>query len=75
MCGLLLPKQLDRTAAYETDKYILRAFLISVLNNDGRTKEIIEGLSFMWGGRDDELRSRTFDLKKRKKDRELSEFD
>ncbi|KAB8215790.1 hypothetical protein BDV33DRAFT_8408 [Aspergillus novoparasiticus] len=45
VCGLLSPTQLDRLAAYETDKYRLKSCLINVLNNDGGTEETIEGVS------------------------------
>ncbi|KAJ9490537.1 hypothetical protein VN97_g2699 [Penicillium thymicola] len=56
VCGLLSPTKLDRLAAYETDKSDLQPCLINVLNNDGSTEETIEGVSFMWNGRQDELR-------------------
>ncbi|KAJ5230719.1 hypothetical protein N7489_011427 [Penicillium chrysogenum] len=75
VCGLLSPTQLDRLAAYETDKYHLRACLINVLNNDGNTEKTIEGASFMWNGRQDELREGTFDLKQWRKDRQLRKLD
>ncbi|CDM26565.1 AIG2-like [Penicillium roqueforti FM164] len=75
VCGLLSPTQLDRLAAYETDKYHLQACLINVLNNDGSTEKTIEGVSFMWNGREDELREGTFDLKQWGKDRQLRELD
>ncbi|CAI7671489.1 unnamed protein product [Penicillium bialowiezense] len=71
VCGLLTPTQLDRLAAYETDKYYLRACLINVLNNDGSTEKTIEGVTFVWNGREDELREGTFDLKQWLKDRQL----
>ncbi|CAG8037669.1 unnamed protein product [Penicillium nalgiovense] len=75
VCGLLSPTQLDRLAAYETDKYCLRACLINVLNNDSSTEKTIEGVSFMWNGRQDELREGTFDLKQWRKNRQLRELD
>ncbi|RAQ53811.1 hypothetical protein AFGD_007682 [Aspergillus flavus] len=74
VCGLLSPRQLDRLAAYETDKCRLRFCLINVLNNDGGAEKTIEGVSFMWNGRQDELREGTFDLKQWGKDRQLREL-
>ncbi|KAJ5514419.1 hypothetical protein N7463_003971 [Penicillium fimorum] len=75
VCGHLSPTQLDRLAAYETDKYPLQACLINVLNDDGSTEKTIEGVSFMWNGRQDELRRGTFDLKQWRKHRQLRGLD
>ena len=75
VCGLLSPTQLDRLAAYETDKYHLQACLIDVLNHDGSTQKTIEGVSFMWNGRQNELREGTFDLKQWRKEKQLRELD
>ncbi|KAJ5146109.1 uncharacterized protein N7515_000673 [Penicillium bovifimosum] len=75
VCGVLSPTQLDRLAAYETDKYHLQGCLIDVLNDDGSTEKTIEGVSFMWNGRQDELREGTFDLKQWRKERQLSELE
>ncbi|KAJ5787245.1 hypothetical protein N7457_002235 [Penicillium paradoxum] len=54
-CELLSPTQLDRLAAYETDKYSLMTCLIDLLNDDGSTARTIEGVAFMWNGQQDEL--------------------
>lgn len=71
MCGPLSTRQLRRLAVYETDHYCLRACSIDVLNDDGTLNQTIEGVSFMWDGREDELRDGTFSLKQWKKDRQL----
>lgn len=63
VCGLLSPIELDRIAAYETDNYHLQDCLIEVLDDDANTKKTIEGVTFMWSGRHDELWDGTFDLK------------
>lgn len=75
VCGPLSPTQLEQLAAYETDKYHLQGCLINLLNNDGSTQKTIEGVSFMWNGREDELREGTFDLKQWRKDKQLRELD
>ncbi|KAJ5382742.1 hypothetical protein N7517_000653 [Penicillium concentricum] len=69
-----LMAQIDRLVAYETDKSQLRPCLIELLNDDD-TEKTIEGVTFMWNGRQDELREGLFDLKQWKKEKQLSELD
>lgn len=75
VCEPLSPTQLDRLDAYETDKYRRRSCLIEVLNNDGSIKETIEGITFEWNGRLEELQEGTFDLTQWKKERQLQDLD
>ncbi|KAJ5162421.1 hypothetical protein N7492_007813 [Penicillium capsulatum] len=75
VCEPLSPTQLDRLAAYETDKYRRLSCLIEVLNDDGSIKETIEGITFAWNGRQDELQEGTFDSTQWKKARRLRDLD
>ncbi|KAJ5851466.1 uncharacterized protein N7529_010851 [Penicillium soppii] len=72
---LLTRPQLDRLAAYETDKYRLTACYIEILNDDDSIEKTIEGACFKWDGQDDELREGAFDLKQWKKDQQLQGLD
>ncbi|KAJ5404865.1 hypothetical protein N7465_006149 [Penicillium sp. CMV-2018d] len=72
---ILSQTQLDRLAAYETDKYQLRPCLIELLNDDDSIEETVEGVTFMWNGQRDELREGTFDLKRWKKEKQLGDLD
>ncbi|KAJ5091281.1 hypothetical protein NUU61_006151 [Penicillium alfredii] len=75
VCEPLSPTQLDRLAAYETDKYRRLSCLIEVLNDDDSIKETIEGITFAWNGRQDELQEGTFDLTQWKKEKQLQDLD
>ncbi|CAG8166327.1 unnamed protein product [Penicillium olsonii] len=75
VCGLLSPARLDRLRSYESNKYQLQGCLINILNDDGSTEKTIEGVSFMWNGRPDELRGGSFDPKQWGKDIQLRETD
>lgn len=72
---ILSQTELDRLAAYETDKYQLRPCLIDLLNDDDSVEKTIEGVAFMWDGQQDELREGTFDLKQWKKEKQLGDLD
>ncbi|KAJ5473546.1 hypothetical protein N7475_003112 [Penicillium sp. IBT 31633x] len=67
--------QVNRLAAYETDRYRLRSCLIGLLNDDNGIQRTIEGVSFMWNGEQDELREGTFNLKRWKKEKQLGDLD
>ena len=54
VCGLLSSRQLDRLVVYEADKSQLRSCLINIFNN-GSIEKTVDGVSFMWNGREDEL--------------------
>ncbi|OQE87196.1 hypothetical protein PENNAL_c0020G01362 [Penicillium nalgiovense] len=58
-CEILSQMQLDRLAAYETDKYRLRPCLIDLLDSDDNIQKDIEGVTFMWNGQQNELREAT----------------
>ncbi|PLB53348.1 hypothetical protein P170DRAFT_507996 [Aspergillus steynii IBT 23096] len=44
---VLSQRQLDRLAAYQTDKYCLRRCMIELLNDDGSVGKRVEGLTFV----------------------------
>ncbi|CAG7959312.1 unnamed protein product [Penicillium nalgiovense] len=66
-CEILSQMQLDRLAAYETDKYRLRPCLIDLLDSDDNIQKDIEGVTFMWNGQQNELREGMFYLKQWKR--------
>ena len=67
MCGLLSSRQLDRLVVYEADKFQLKSCLVNIFNN-GSIEKTVDGVSFLWNGREDELRGGTFDLKQGRAD-------
>ncbi|KAJ5208950.1 hypothetical protein N7449_003329 [Penicillium cf. viridicatum] len=72
---ILSKTELDRLAAYETDKYQLTPCSIDLLNDDDSVEKTIEGVAFMGDGQQDELREGTFDLKQWKKEKQLGDLD
>ena len=67
--------QLDRLAAYETDRYRRQSCSIEILNDDDEVVKTIEGVCFVWNGPLDKLRAGKFDLKEWRKDKLLQMLD
>jgi hypothetical protein len=65
----------DRLIAYETDIYQLRPCQIELLGDNDHVKKIVDGVTFIWNGEQDELREGKFDLKQWKREKMLRDLE